>query len=205
MGWYEDRVLPRVIDLALGNHKLGAIRARALAGIDGTVLEIGFGSGTNLAHYPDGVTKILAVDPAVGARKLAAKRLAATEIPVEFIGLDGQALPLEDASVDNVASTWTLCTIPDVGAALAEVRRVLKPGGRLYFLEHGLSDDPKVARHQHRFDPIEQRIAGGCHVNRDHRSLIEASGLQIEQLDNFVIAGPKVLSYMYAGRAVRTN
>lgn len=203
MSYYEDRVLPRVIDLMLGSAAMGPLRSRAMDGLKGTVLEIGFGSGTNVPYYPAEVERVLAVDPATGARRLAAKRLAESTIPVEFIGLDGAALPLDDQSVDNVLSTWTLCTIADVDTALTEIHRVLKPGGRLFFLEHGISDDPKVARRQHRFDPIQQRIAGGCHLDRDHRELISRSGLELERIANFSIAGPKSLSYMYAGTAQR--
>jgi len=201
MGFYENQVLPRLIDVVLGNKAMGKLRRRALEGISGTVLEVGFGSGTNLEHYPAEVDKVLAVDPAVAGRKLARKRLAATRLPVEFIGLDGQALPLADDSVDNVASTWTLCTIPDVDAALGEIRRVLKPGGHLYFLEHGLSDEPKVARIQHRLDGLQQKLCGGCHLDRNHTALIEAAGFEIDKLANFQIAGPKASGYMYAGTA----
>lgn len=201
MGFYEDQFLPRVIDKLLGNAKMGQLRSRALDGVSGTVLEVGFGSGTNLGYYPKGVDQVLAVDPATVGRKLARRRLAASRIPVEFIGLDGQSLPLGDESVDNVVSTWTLCTIPDLGVALAEMRRVLRPGGRLYFLEHGLSDDPKVARRQQRLDPLQQRIAGGCHLNRRHDELIASAGFEIERCSTFAIAGPKSMSFMYAGSA----
>ena len=112
-------------------------------------------------------------------------------------------LPLDDASVDAAVSTWTLCTIPDIDRALLEVRRVLRPGGRLVFLEHGLSDDPRVARRQHRLDRLQQRIAGGCHLDRDPRALITAAGLRLDEVDTFTIAGPKILSFMYAGYATR--
>jgi ubiquinone/menaquinone biosynthesis C-methylase UbiE len=203
MGFYENQVLPRAIDVMLGNAEMGKLRTRAMEGLNGTVVEIGFGSGTNVPYYPREVERVLAVDPATVGRKLAAKRLAASETPVEFIGLDGQSLPLEDASVDNALSTWTLCTIGDVDAALAEIHRVLKPGGRLYFLEHGLSDDPKVARRQHRFDRTQQRLAGGCHLDRDHTAIIGRAGFDLEHVANFSIAGPRIMSYMYAGVAVR--
>lgn len=201
MGFYDDQVLPRVIDVMLGSKGMGKLRRRALEGLQGTVVELGFGSGTNVPYYPDAVERVYAVDPARLGRKLAAKRLAASSVPVEFVGLDGAAIPLADASVDSALSTWTLCTIPDVDTALREVRRVLRPGGRLLFLEHGLSDDPKVARRQHRFDGIQQRVAGGCHLDRDITSLISASGLEVEHVDTFTIAGPKIMSYMYAGAA----
>jgi ubiquinone/menaquinone biosynthesis C-methylase UbiE len=201
MGFYEDQVLPRVIDVLLGNKKIGKLRRRTLESLGGTVVEIGFGSGANVPYYPPSIEQVYAVDPALVGRKLAAKRLAVSSIPVEFVGLDGAAIPLDDASVDNALSTWTLCTIPDVAAALLEVRRVLRPGGRFVFLEHGLSDDPKVARHQRRFDRLQQRFAGGCHLDRDPAALIAASGLDIEHIDRFVIAGPQIMSSMYAGTA----
>ena len=203
MGFYEDRILPRFIDLMLGSKSMGELRARALEGLSGTVVEIGFGSGTNVPYYPADVEKVLAVDPSELGRKLAAKRLAASTVPVEFVGPDGSALPVDDASADAVLSTWTLCTIPDVDGALREVRRVLKPGGRLYFLEHGLADDPKVAKRQHRLDGLQQKVAGGCHLDRDHAALITTSGLEIEHLSNFFITGPKPFGYMYAGTAIR--
>jgi ubiquinone/menaquinone biosynthesis C-methylase UbiE len=201
VGFYEDQVLPRAIDVLLGNKKMGKLRRRAIEGLSGTVVEIGFGSGTNVPYYPPEIERVYAVDPAMVGRKLAAKRLAASSIPVEFVGLDGAALPLEDASVDNALSTWTLCTIPDVEAALQEVRRVVRPGGHLVFLEHGLSADPRVAHRQHRFNRIQQRFAGGCNLDRDPAALITAAGFDIERLDRFVIAGPKIMSSMYAGVA----
>jgi ubiquinone/menaquinone biosynthesis C-methylase UbiE len=201
MGFYEDQVLPRVIDFMLGNKKMGELRRRAITGLSGTVVEIGFGSGANVPYYPAAVERVFAVDPALVGRKLAAKRLATSSVPVEYVGLDGAAIPLADASVDSALSTWTLCTIPDVDVALQEVRRVLRPGGHLVFLEHGLSDDPNVARRQHRYDGIQQRVAGGCHLDRDPRELIGASGLEVEQVATFAISGPKIMSFMYAGVA----
>jgi ubiquinone/menaquinone biosynthesis C-methylase UbiE len=201
MGFYDDQVLPRVIDVALGNKRIGRLRRRTLEGLEGTVLEIGFGSGTNVPYYPPAVERVYAVDPALVGRKLAAKRLASSAVTVEFVGLDGAAIPLPDASLDNALSTWTLCTIPDVDAALHEVRRVLRPGGRLVFLEHGVSDDAKIARRQERFNPIQKRFAGGCNLNRDPAALIASAGFDIERMDTFAISGPKIMSYMYAGTA----
>jgi ubiquinone/menaquinone biosynthesis C-methylase UbiE len=203
MGFYDDQILPRIINVMLGSKAMGKLRSRALEGLSGTVVEIGFGSGTNVPYYPAAVERVLAVDPSELGRKLAAKRLAASTVPVEFAGLDGSALAVDGGSADAVLSTWTLCTIPDVETALHEVRRVLKPGGRLYFLEHGLSDDPKVAKRQRQFDGLQQKIAGGCHLDRDHAALIAGSGLDIEQLDTFYIPGPKAMGYMYAGTAIR--
>ena len=201
MGFYDDHVLPRIIDVLLGNKNVGKLRARALTGLHGNVVELGFGSGTNVPYYPEAVARVYAVDPALVGRKLAAKRIAASKVPVSFVGLDGAVIPLDDGSMDCALATWTLCTIPDVDAALREVRRVLRPGGSLVFLEHGISDDPDVARRQRRFDPIQQRIAGGCHLDRDPVALMRAAGFGIEQVDNFMIAGPKIASYMYAGTA----
>lgn len=154
MAFYEERVLPRFVDIALSGQAFARLRGRVASGLEGEVLEVGFGSGRNVPHYPDAVKLVRAVDPAVAGRKLAAKRVAASPIPVEYLGLDGEQLPLEDASVDNVLTTWTLCTIPDVGRALGEVHRVLRPGGALHFVEHGRAPDPKVARWQDRLTPV---------------------------------------------------
>ena len=165
------------------------------------MVELGFGSGANLPVYPPGVKRVIAIDPSAVGRKLAAKRLAASSIPVDFAGLDGELLPLDDDSVDNAVSTWTLCTIPDPSAAVREVRRVLRPAGRFFFLEHGLSPDPKVARRQHRLDPLQGRIAGGCHLDRDINQIIQEAGFEIDNGQTFYISGPKPLSYMYVGEA----
>jgi ubiquinone/menaquinone biosynthesis C-methylase UbiE len=203
VGWYERQVVPRLVDLTCANRRMLPIRQRALGGVAGTVVELGFGSGGNLPAYPSTVQRVLAVDPSMVGRKLARRRLEASSIAVDFVGLDGSSLPLDDQSVDHAVSTWTLCTIPDPAIAVREVGRVLKPGGRFVFLEHGLSPDPKVARAQRRCNGMQQRIAGGCHLNRDIRSIIEEGGLAVERCENFYITGPKPWSYMYAGTAAR--
>ncbi|MFP3906542.1 MAG: class I SAM-dependent methyltransferase [Acidimicrobiales bacterium] len=203
MGFYERQVLPRVIDKVMGTKGFAKLRARAARALSGEILEVGFGSGLNVPHYPPAVTKVYAVDPSEVGRRLAETRVADATVPIEFVGLDGEHLPLEDASVDEVFTTWTLCTIPHVELALAEMIRVLRPGGRFHFLEHGHSPDPKVARWQARLDPIQQRIGGGCHLTRPIDALVEDAGFEIEHLANFYIAGPKSMSYSYAGRAVR--
>jgi ubiquinone/menaquinone biosynthesis C-methylase UbiE len=203
MGFYEEQVLPRFIDVALSAKQFRELRARVASGLEGEVLEVGFGSGRNVPHYPSAVKRVRAVDPAVVGRKLARRRVEASPVAVEYLGLDGQDLPLEDDSVDHVLTTWTLCTIPDVARALAEMGRVLRPGGGLHFLEHGRSPDPKVARWQDRLNPLQGRIAGGCHLNRPIDALITESGLRVTGMDNYYLKGPKSLGYMYEGVAVK--
>jgi SAM-dependent methyltransferase len=205
VGLYEEHVLPRFVDVALGGAALGRLRARVAAGLDGEVLEVGFGSGRNVPYYPAAVTRVRAVDPATVGRKLAAKRVAASSVPVEYIGLDGESLPLDDDAVDHVLTTWTLCTIPDVDAALLEIRRVLRPGGALHFLEHGLSPEPKVARWQDRVTPLQRRLAGGCHLNRPIDQLVAASGLRVGELSTYYGSGPKPMMYLYEGVATKTG
>jgi ubiquinone/menaquinone biosynthesis C-methylase UbiE len=202
VGFYEDRVLPRCIDVLLGAKELRKLRRRVASTLSGEVLEVGFGSGLNVPYYPETVIRVQAVDPATVGRKLAAKRVEASSVPVEYVGLDGEALPLDDASVDHVLTTWTLCTIPDVEQALHEMRRVLRPGGTLHFLEHGRSPDEKVARRQDRWTPLQRRIAGGCHLNRPIDDLVAGAGFEITGLDNYSVKGPKAFSYMYEGTAV---
>ena len=203
MGFYEDQVLPRFVDIALSGKRFRELRAEVAAGLEGEVLEVGFGSGRNVPHYPSTVYRVRAVDPATVGRQLARKRVAASTVPVEYVGLDGQDLPLPEGSVDHVLTTWTLCTIPDVGRALGEIRRVLRPGGALHFLEHGRADDPGVARWQDRLTPLQRRIAGGCHLNRPIARLVTDSGLRISTLETFTLPGPKTFGSMYRGMAVK--
>lgn len=201
MGFYSDQVLPRAIDWAMNTAELREIRERCLAGAAGDVLEVGFGSGLNLPHYPQGVSKLFAVDPALVGRKLARKRLAGCPFPVEFVGLDGQSIPLPDASLDFAVSTWTLCTIPNPLAALSEMARVLKPEGKLHFVEHGRAPERRVRRWQDLWNPVHKRLAGGCHLNRDMSALVEAAGFRIDSIENFYSKGPRIFTYTYLGRA----
>jgi ubiquinone/menaquinone biosynthesis C-methylase UbiE len=189
MGIYEEQVLPRVINVACGMKSLRKHRQRVCEGLHGRVLEVGFGSGLNIPFYPEGVTAVSAVEPAETGWKLAGKRRAATTVPVERTGLDGQSLPLADDSCDVALSTFTLCTIPDVAAALREIRRVLKPGGAFHFLEHGLAPDESVRRWQHRLEPIQKRVAGGCHLTRPIAELVSGAGFTITELDVFYEKG----------------
>jgi ubiquinone/menaquinone biosynthesis C-methylase UbiE len=203
MGIYREQVLPRITNLVMGSSDHVPIRRRVCAGLSGEVVEIGFGSGLNVPHYPDSVTRVYAVEPAVLGRRLAAERLAKSRVPVEFIGLDGQALPVESESVDHVLSTWTMCTIPDISRALAEIRRVLRPSGSLHFVEHGLSPDARVARWQHRLTPLQRRIFGGCHLDRPIDELIAGSGLRVDTLETYYVPGTKVDGYTFEGRATK--
>jgi ubiquinone/menaquinone biosynthesis C-methylase UbiE len=203
MGLYADQFLPRFIDRVLGVGECSKIRARTAAGLSGEVLEVGFGSGLNVPHYPAAVTRVQAVDPATVGRKLAEPRVAASSVPVEYIGLDGESLPIDSASVDHVLITWTMCTIPDVGAALSEMHRALRPGGQLHFAEHGRSSDAKIARWQDRLTPVQRFLFGGCHLNRSIDELVRRAGFEIEQMDTFYLSGPKPLGYMYEGMATK--
>ena len=197
MGIYGDRVLPRLIDVACGPKSTRERRERVCAGLRGRVVEIGFGSGHNVACYPATVDAVAAVEPSDVAWRLAAERVAASPVPIERVGLDGARLPLDDASCDTALSTWTLCTIPDVEAALAEVRRVLVPGGTLHFVEHGLAPDTdvRVQRWQRRLDPLQQRLFGGCHLTRRIADLLVGAGFELREVDVFYEAGsPKFLA-----------
>jgi SAM-dependent methyltransferase len=203
MGLYGDQVLPRIIDVACGTKVTDPLRRRACAGLTGEVVEIGFGSGLNVPHYPDAVTRVAAVEPADVGWGLAAARVAASGVAVARSGLDGQSLPFADDRFDAALSTWTLCTIPDVAAALAEVRRVLKPGAAFHFVEHGLAPDDGVQRWQHRLEPLQKRLFGGCHLTRAIPDLLRAAGFTLAELDVFYEDGaPKVLGADSLGVAV---
>lgn len=194
MGLYAERVLPRIINVACGMAVTEPLRRRACAGLSGNVVEIGFGSGLNVPFYPAAVAGVAAVEPSDLGWKLAAKRVDAARVPVLRSGLDGQSLPFADGSFDAALTTWTLCTIPDVAAALREVRRVLKPGGTLHFVEHGLAPDESVVRWQRRLEPVQKRLFGGCHLTRPVVDSVERAGFVVRELDVFYEEGaPKVL------------
>ena len=203
MGVYGDHMLPHIINVACGMKASNKLRERACAGLTGDVVEIGFGSGLNVAFYPATVTKVAAVEPADLGWKLAGTRLAEATVPIERSGLDGQKLPFPDDSFDTALSTWTMCTIPDIDAALAELRRVLKPGGTVHFVEHGLAPDENVARWQHRLEPMQKRLFGGCHLTRSAVDLLTNSGFTISEVDRFYEKGaPKFLGADSLGVAV---
>jgi ubiquinone/menaquinone biosynthesis C-methylase UbiE len=201
VGVYRDRILPHVVERTCNTAELREWRRDATVGLFGTVVEIGFGSGLNLAAYPDEVERVYAVEPAEVARRLAEPRIAARRIAVEHIGLDGRQIPLPDDSCDGALSTFTLCTIPDVGAALAELRRVVRPGGRFHFLEHGLSPDAGIATWQRRFEPIQKRLADGCHLTRDVAELVRQGGFELEEVSSRYGSGPKPWTWITHGIA----
>ena len=203
MGIYADHVLPRFIDVACGLKTLRPLRQRVCDGLHGRVVEIGFGSGLNIPFYPPEVEAVAAVEPADTGWKLAGKRLAGAGVPIDRTGLDGQSLPLPDDSCDAALSTFTLCTIPDAGAALHEIRRVLKPGGVFHFLEHGLAPDERVRRWQHRLEPMQKRLFGGCHLTRPIADLVTAAGFTITDIDVFYEKkAPKPVAAYSLGTAV---
>ena len=179
-------------------------RSRVCADLRGNVLEVGFGTGLNAPYYPPGVQKIMAVEPSGVCMKIARRRIARSTALVENAGLTGERLEVDSESVDAVLSTWTLCTIPNLTAALAEMRRVLRPGGALYFVEHGHSPEPKIERWQHRLEPINKRLAGGCHLTRRFPELIEDAGFAVDRLDTYYMQGePRPFGYTYEGRAMK--
>jgi ubiquinone/menaquinone biosynthesis C-methylase UbiE len=198
-------VLPRLMDRVLNTPTVNARRANVCQGLHGRVLEIGFGSGLNLRHYPAEVTEIFVVEPSTSAMRLAEPRMSSVSTNVTHVGIDGARLDLSDRSVDCVLSSYTLCTIPDVDAALLEIHRVLKPEGALHFLEHGRAPTESVRRWQRRIHPLHSRIVGGCHLDRPIDELITRAGLMISELETGYGDGPRPFSYLYRGRALRSR
>src|SRR5262245_34138323 len=195
MGFYVERVLPRLINVSCGSKHSFPLRQRVCAGLRGEVVEIGFGSGHNVPFYPDAVERVSAIEPSELSWELASKRVFASPVTVERSGLDGQSLPFPDDTFDSALSTWTMCTIPDPVLALQEIRRVLRPGGSLHFLEHGLAPDEGVQRWQRRIEPLNRRMAGGCHLTRPILDLLDAAGFEISEVDVFYEKGaPKAVA-----------
>lgn len=203
MGIYSKYIFPRLLDWTLGNRIVQAERQRALASLSGHVLEVGFGTGLNLPHFPASVTKLTALEPERMLVKRVAKRIGEARMPVEQARLDASLrLPFDDESFDSIVTTFTLCTIKDVSAALKEIRRVLKRDGRYVFLEHGRSDDARTAKRQDRFNPIQNLIACGCNVNRPIDRLIKEAGFTIAELDRYLMPDtPRLFGEMYRGIA----
>jgi ubiquinone/menaquinone biosynthesis C-methylase UbiE len=199
MGLYQDRIVPHLVNLAMRNRELSPYRQRTVALVEGRVLEIGVGSGLNLPFYTEHVTEILGLDPHPRLLRMAADRTG--PVPAKLIEGTAEAIPVDDASVDTVVTTWTLCSVPDVATALAEMRRILKPHGKLLFAEHGLAPEDAVRKWQNRLTPIWKRIAGGCHLNRPIGCLVEEAGFQIAQIETGYMRGPRPMTFMYEGSA----
>ncbi len=201
MGWYEQLLLPPLMDRAMRARRLAAYRRRVAAAATGRVLEIGIGSGLNLRHYGD-VERLYGADPSPALLARAASRLGGLGLPLLLVRASAERLPFCSAVFDSVVMTWTLCSIPDPEAALGEIRRVLRPRGRLLFVEHGLAPEPHIERWQHRLTPLWKRIGGGCHLDRRIDALLGAAGFVLSELDTGYMKGPKPFAYIYEGTAI---
>jgi len=204
MGFYSEVLFPWGMNLAMSGEAFQKQRHAVLQSVDGKVLEIGFGTGLNLPHYPHKVKTLVTVDPNPGMGRYTAKQIEASDIDVERQVLSGESLPMQDESFDTVVSTWTLCSIEDIQKALTEVKRVLKPGGQFIFLEHGLSPDTKVSQWQHRLNGLQKIVGDGCNLNRDMREIIYQTGFEQLEVDNFYFPKvPRFMGYMYRGIAIK--
>ena len=202
MGFYADHIFPRLMDWSLRGPQHQVEREKALQSVRGEVLEVGFGTGLNLRHYPPGVTRLTAIDVANMLQVRVARRIAAVPFSVTRAALSGEKLPFPDGQFDCVVTTLTLCSIADPVAALREMRRVLKAQGTYVFLEHGRSDDARVARRKDFFNPLQRRLACGCNINRRIDALIRDAGLEIRSLERYVLRGnPRIMAEMYRGVA----
>ncbi|MEL7143244.1 MAG: class I SAM-dependent methyltransferase [Cyanobacteria bacterium J06643_4] len=203
MGLYSQLIFPRLLELTMASDSMTDYRKQLLREVSGDVLEIGFGTGLNLPHYSQAVTSLTTVEPNEGMSAIAQKRIDASPIPVTNKVLSGENLPMADASFDNVVCTWTLCSIPNVEKALSEAYRVLRPGGRFYFIEHGLSNEPGIQTWQNRLTPVQKIVADGCHINRPINELVGAAFDQLEVKEFYAANLPKVMGYFYQGVARR--
>jgi ubiquinone/menaquinone biosynthesis C-methylase UbiE len=201
MGFYEQHILPRLIDAVMRQERLTEYRRRVLSEAEGRVLEIGVGSGLNFPFYASTTPQAIGLDPSPRLLSMADRARSGARCRVELLEGSAEAIPLEDRSVDTVVATWTLCSVPNVARALAEIRRVLSPSGRLLFVEHGRSPDASVRQWQDRLTPFWRRVAGGCHLNRPVSELIEDAGFRIERLQTGYMKGPRPMTFMYEGRA----
>jgi ubiquinone/menaquinone biosynthesis C-methylase UbiE len=201
MGFYKDQIVPLLINWSMRQKNLAAYRARVIPAAEGRVLEIGIGSGLNLPFYSRNVTRVIGLEPSPRLLAMARRVERTGNKSVEFIEGSAEAIPLQDGSVDTVVTTWTLCSIPDALRALRDMRRVLRPGGRLLFVEHGRAPDPNVMWWQDQLTPVWKRLGGGCHLNRAIGTLIEGAGFQFDRLQTGYMRGPKPMTFMYEGSA----
>jgi ubiquinone/menaquinone biosynthesis C-methylase UbiE len=201
MSVYRRCVIPWLTHLAMRQTQLVPFRQRVIGAAAGRVLEIGFGSGLNFPLYGGAVDTVIGIEPSSALLNMARPRAAAAAAPIALVDASAETIPLDGRSIDTVVTTWTLCTIANAAQALAEMRRVLRPGGALLFVEHGRAPEPGVARWQDRLDPLWSRLAGGCHLNRKMDDLIGGNGFRIEVLENTRIPGPRTHTYLYEGRA----
>jgi ubiquinone/menaquinone biosynthesis C-methylase UbiE len=201
MSFYQDRIVPHLIQMAMRQESLAVYRHRLLSAAEGHVLEIGVGSGLNVPHYGGSVADVIGLDLSPKLLSMAEKTIRGVSLPVELLRGSAEAIPLPDESVDTLVTTWTLCSIAEVARALSEMHRVLKVNGRLLFVEHGRAPDANVRRWQDRLTPLWRRIAGGCHLNRAIGPLIKDAGFRIERMDTGYMKGPKLMTFMYEGAA----
>lgn len=201
MSLYQRYVVPHLVHLAMRQEALLPFRRRVIGAAEGRVLEVGIGSGLNLPLYGPRVCAVIGLEPSPELLRMARDRAVTAQVAVELLEASAEAIPLDDASIDTAVTTWTLCTIPDAPRALAELHRVLKPGGVLLFVEHGRAPEPGLAQWQDRLDPLWWRVAGGCHLNRKIDDLISGSGFRIHALANARLPGPRTHTFLYEGRA----
>ena len=203
MGLYSNLIFPYCIDFTMSGSDLSEYRQQLLADVSGDILEIGFGTGLNLPYYPDKVNKITTIDPNPGMRKKARSRIEASGITVDYKVLNGESIPMADASFDSVVCTWTLCSIREVDKAIAEVYRLLKPNGKFFFIEHGLSRDDNIRVWQNRLTPIQKIIADGCHLNREINAIVKRQFVNVTVEQFYAPKLPKIMGYMYKGVAIK--
>jgi ubiquinone/menaquinone biosynthesis C-methylase UbiE len=205
MSFYFDYILPHLIDLTMRNRRLAPYRERVISGAAGRVLEIGIGSGLNLPLYSSQVKEILGLEPSARLLEMSRRTAARLSLPIRLVEGSVEAIPIDDRSIDTAVSTWTLCTIPDAGQALREICRVLRPGGQLRFVEHGRAPDASVRNWQDRLTPAWKRVAGGCHLNRPIKTLIENAGFNVTEVETgYLPKSPRVMAYLYEGQARAT-
>ena len=201
MSFYRHHIVPRLTHLAMRQKQLGPFRQRVIGAAEGRVLEIGVGSGLNFPLYGGSVASVIGLEPSPELMRMARPRASAANVPITLLDASAEAIPLDNGSIDTVVTTWTLCSIPNAPGALAEMRRVLKPGGSLLFVEHGRAPEPGTARWQDRLDPLWSHLAGGCHLNRKIDHLISGCGFRIDSLEHARLPGPRTHSFLYQGRA----